>query len=124
MKTRTTLGLLALVVALAVFIKFYESKRPNTDEARRRSELVLNVERDKLEGITIQNGDDKIELRKDGAKWRLEAPIKDQADASVVQSMIGDLEFWKKDDTIPAKEVDTNKLQEFDLAKPKLRLKL
>lgn len=124
MKTRTTVGLLVLVTALAVFIKFYESKRPNTAEARQRSEHVLNIERDKLEGITIQNGDDKIELRKDGEKWRLESPIKDQADASAVQSLIGDLDFWQRDDTIPAKEIDTNKLQEFDLAKPKLRLKL
>ena len=124
MKTRTTVGLLVLVTALAVFIKFYESKRPNTAEARQRSQQVLNVERDKLEGITIQNGDDKIELRKDGEKWRLESPIKDQADASVVQSLIGDLDFWQRDDTIPASEIDINKLQEFDLAKPKLRLKL
>ncbi|MFL6540820.1 MAG: DUF4340 domain-containing protein [Chthoniobacterales bacterium] len=124
MKTRTTVGLLVLVTALAVFIKFYESKHPNTAEARQRSQQVLNVERDKLEGITIQNGDDKIELRKDGEKWRLESPIKDQADASVVQSLIGDLDFWQRDDTIPASEIDINKLQEFDLAKPKLRLKL
>ncbi|HEY0368678.1 MAG TPA: DUF4340 domain-containing protein, partial [Chthoniobacterales bacterium] len=124
MKTRTTLGLLVFAIALAVFIKFYESKRPNTQEAQRRSEQVLNVERDKLEGLTIQNGDDKIELRKEGDRWRLEAPIKDLADGAAVQTLISDVEFWQKDNTIPAKEIDTGKLQEFDLAKPKLRLKL
>ena len=31
MKTKTTLLLLAVVVALGVFIKFYESKGPNTE---------------------------------------------------------------------------------------------
>ncbi|MDQ6625968.1 MAG: DUF4340 domain-containing protein [Verrucomicrobiota bacterium] len=124
MKPRTTLALLAIAVALGAYIKFYESKRPNTEEAQRRAGQVVNLERDKLEGIVIQNGDDKIELRKDGEKWRLEAPVKDQADASAVQTLISDLDFWQKDDTISSKEVDTAKLQEFDLAKPKLRLRL
>ncbi len=124
MKPRTTFALLVVAVALAVYIKFYESQRPNTTEARRRAGQVLNLERDQLDGIVIQNGDDRIELRRDGEKWRLEAPIKDQADASAVQGLISNLDFWPKDDTIPAKEIDIAKLQEFDLAKPKLRLKL
>ena len=126
MKTKTTLILLALVVALGAWIKFYESKRPNTEEARRRAGNVLNFERDKLEGILIKNGDDRIELRRTGEKWRLEAPIKDQADSSAVESLIGELENWSKDETIPEKEIeaDKNRLAEYDLAKPKLRLKL
>ncbi len=126
MKTKTTLILFAIVVALAVWIKFFESKGPNTEEAKRRAGNVVNFERDKLEGIVIQNGDDKIELRKSNDKWRVESPIKDQADRAVVEYLISDLESWEKDDVFSEKEMQAEKsrLDEYDLSKPKLRLKL
>src|SRR5215831_15835388 len=125
MKTRTTLLLLIVVIALGVFVK-YQSKKPNTDEARRQSQNMVNFDRDKLEGITIQNGDDKIELRRQDKKWRIEAPFKDQADSGVVESLLGTLENWPKFDTIPANEInkDKSRLDEFGLSKAKLRLKL
>ncbi|MCA1659692.1 MAG: DUF4340 domain-containing protein, partial [Verrucomicrobiaceae bacterium] len=61
-----------------------------------------------------------------GDKWRVEAPFKDQADRNAVEDLIGDVESWEKDQTIPAKEVEADKgrLEEYDLVKPKLRLKL
>src|SRR6188472_343144 len=126
MKTKTTLILLGLVIAVAVFIKYFESKRPNTEDAERQRQKVVNFERDNLEGIVIQNGDDKIELRKSNDKWRLEAPIKDQADRTAIDGLISDLESWEKDETFPAKEMEADKgrLAEYDVVKPKLRLKL
>jgi len=125
MKTRTTLLLLAAVVALSVFIK-YESKGPNTEEARRDAQNMVNLEREKLEGIVIQNGDDKVELRRQDGKWRIEAPFKDQADSGAIENFLADLESWRKFDTIPAKEIVEHKsrLDEFGLSKAKLRLKL
>ena len=59
-------------------------------------------------------------------KWRLEAPIKDQADSAIIDNLLTDLGSWEKDSTISAKEIeaDKNKLEEFGLNKPKLRLKL
>jgi hypothetical protein len=118
--------LLTIVIALALFIKFYESKRPNTEEAKRQAQNVLNFDREKVDGILIQNGDDKIELRRRDNKWRLETPIKDQADNGAVANLLSDLEMWQKDDTIRAKEIEKQKngLNEYGLSKPKLRLKL
>ena len=126
MRTKTTLILLAVVVAVACWIIFYEKERPNTAEANRRGQHVVNFERDQLEGFVIQNGDDKIELRRTHDQWRLEAPIKDQADRAMIEGLLGSLESWEKESTIPAKEIEANKeaLAEYDLAKPKLRLKL
>src|SRR2546426_2337719 len=126
MKLKTTLILLTIVIALALFIKFYESKQPNTEEAERQAQNVLNFDREKLDGILIQNGDDKIELRRRDNKWRLETPIKDQADNGAVANLLSDLEMWQKDDTIGAKEIEKQKngLNEYGLSKPKLRLKL
>ncbi|MGI9086953.1 MAG: DUF4340 domain-containing protein [Chthoniobacterales bacterium] len=126
MKIKTTLILLAIAVALSLWVKFFETKGPNTEEAKRRAERVLHFERDQLAGLQIQNGDDKIELRKVDNKWRLEAPIKDQADRAAIDNLISDLDSWEKDETFPAKEMeaDKNRLAEYDVLKPKLRLKL
>ena len=126
MKTRTTLILLVIAIALGVWIKFFESKQPNTEEARRQAGNVVNFDREKLEGITIQNGDDRIELRREAGKWRLTQPVKDQADSAAVDNLISDIEFWRKEGVIPAKAVTAEKghLNEYGLLQPKLRLRL
>lgn len=125
MKTKTTLLLLAAVVALGVFIK-YESKGPNTAEALRQAQNMVNFEREALDGIVIQNGDDKIELRRQDRKWRIETPFKDQADSGTIENFLADLEGWQKYNTIPGKEIakDKGRLDEFGLSNAKLRLKL
>jgi hypothetical protein len=124
MKPRTTLILLALAVAGGLYIKFYESKRPNTEEARRQAQNVINFDREKVDGISIQNGDDKTELRRHENKWRLEAPIKDQADSTMVESLLAGLESWQKDSAVSVKDQEKKSLDEFGLSKPKLRLRL
>ena len=126
MKSKTTLILLVIVVALALWIKFYESKQPNTEERKRLAGNVVNFDEDDLDGIVIQNGDDRIELRKGDNKWRLEAPIKDQADSSLVDGLVSSLQTWQKDETISEDEIEKDKgrLEEYDLEKPKLRVKL
>ena len=126
MKWKTTTVLLAIVLALGLYIKFVESKRPGTEEAARQSRNVVNFNQDKIDGIVIQNGDEQIDIRRHDNKWRLETPIKDQADTSLLSSLLLDLENWQKDATISAKEIDSDKkkLNEFGLNKPKLRLKL
>jgi hypothetical protein len=126
MKTRTTLILLLLVIGLGVWIKFFESKKPNTEEGQRQAGNVINFDREKLEGITIQNGDERIELRREKGKWRLTAPVKDQADSAEVDNLISDLETWRREAVVPAKEIsaDKGRLNEYGLVQPKLRLRL
>jgi Domain of unknown function (DUF4340) len=126
MRFRTTLVLFGLALAIGLFIKFYESKRPNTGEANRRAQNLLNFERDKIDGVVIQNGDEHIELKRTDKKWRLESPVKDLADATAVENLLFDLEDWKKDATIGAKEMEADKtrMAEYGLTNAKLRLKL
>jgi hypothetical protein len=64
-KTRTTIILLLIAIGLGVWIKFFESKKPNTVEAQRQAGNVVNFDREKLDGIVIQNGDDRIELHRE-----------------------------------------------------------
>jgi len=126
MKWKTTLGLLVVTAAVFCYLWFVERNVPDTEEANRRAGKVVNFDREKIDGVIIQNGDDKIDLRRHDKKWRLEAPIKDQADSSLVDDLLSDLENWQKDATISAKEIeaDKNKLVEFGVNKSKLRLKL
>jgi len=116
------------VIAAGVFayLFFVERNRPGTEEATRQAQNVVNFSRDQVNGVVIQNGDDTIDIRRRDDKWRLEIPIKDQADGSVVNNLLLDLENWQKDAAISAKEMeaDKNKLADYGLANPKLRLKL
>lgn len=126
MSFRTTLVLFALALATGLFIKFYESKRPNTEEANRRAQNVINFEKDKIDGLVIQNADERVELKRTDKKWRLESPVKDLADSSTIDNLLFELEDWKKDTAISAKEIesDKNRMAEYGVAKAKLRLKL
>jgi hypothetical protein len=126
MKWKSTLILLAITAAVFAYMYFVERKQPGTVEAARRAQNVLNFSREKVNGIVIQNGDDTIDIRRHDDKWRLETPIKDQADNSLVNNLLLDLEAWQRDATISAKEMEADKgsLSEYGLAKPKLRLKL
>src|SRR5437773_5040093 len=122
MKTKTTLILLLLATSLGVWIKFFESKKPNSEESARRSGNVVNFDREKLDGIAIQNGDDRIELHRQNGQWRLTTPVKDQADGAAIDNLISDIDSWRKEAAIPAKEVtaDKGRLNEYGLLQPKL----
>jgi hypothetical protein len=126
MNWRTTLILAVVVLAVFAYLRFFEMKKPSTGEARRQAQNVVNFDRSKIDGIIIQNGDEKIEIRRRDNKWRLEIPIKDQADAALVENLLSDLETWQKEGTIPAKDIDADKskLNEYGLNRPKLKLKL
>jgi hypothetical protein len=126
MNWRNTLILAVIVLAGVAYFRFFEMKRPSTEEARRQAQNIVNFDRSKIDGIVIQNGDQKIEIRHSDNKWRLETPIKDQADGALMENLLSDLETWQKEGTIPAKDIeaDKSKLTEYGLNNPKLKLKL
>jgi hypothetical protein len=126
MNWRNTLILAVIALAGFAYFRFFEMKRPSTEEAKRQAQSVVNFDRKKVDGIVIKNGDQQIEIRRRESKWRLETPIKDQADGALVDNLLSDLETWEKEGTIPAKdiEVDKSKLAEYGLNNPKLKLKL
>src|SRR6266481_6999134 len=126
MNWRNTLILAIIALAGVAYFRFFEMKRPGTEEARHHAQNMVNFDRTKIDGIVIQNGDQTIEIRRRDNKWRLETPIKDQADGALVETLLSDLENWQKEGSIPAKEIDSDKskLTEYGLNNPKLKLKL
>src|SRR5262249_24408261 len=109
MNWRNTLVLAIIALADLAYLIFFETKRLGTQEARRQAQNMVNDDRTKIDGIVIQNGDQRIEIRRHDNKWRLETPIKDQADGALVETLLSDLENWQKEGTIPAKEIDSDK---------------
>src|SRR5207244_11681246 len=91
MNWRTTFVLAAIVLAVFAYFRFFELKQPSTEEAKRQAQNVINFERAKIDGVVIQNGDDKVEMRRRDNKWRLETPIKDQAEGSLIANVISNL---------------------------------
>src|SRR5947209_3582234 len=126
MSWRNTLILAVIALAGFAYFRFFEMKRPSTEDASRQAQNMVNFDGSKIDGIVIQNGDQQIEIRRRDNKWRLETPIKDQADAAMVENLLSDLESWQKEGTIAAKEIDADKskLAEYGLNNPKLKLKL
>ncbi|HWY39750.1 MAG TPA: DUF4340 domain-containing protein [Chthoniobacterales bacterium] len=126
MKWKATLVLLIVTGGVFAYLFLVERNAPNTADAAREAQNVVNFSPEKINEITIQNGDDKIDIRHHDDKWRLETPIKDQADASAVNNLLLDLENWQKDATISSKEMeaDKSKLADYGLNQPKMRLKL
>ena len=47
MNWKTTVVLLVIALALGLYVKFYESKRPSTEEAKRQAQNVINFDREK-----------------------------------------------------------------------------
>src|SRR6201993_5481300 len=117
MNWRYTLILAVVALAGVAYLRFFEMKQPSTEEARRQAQNVVNFDRSKVDGVIIQNGDEKIEIRRRDNKWRLETPIKDQADGALVENLLSDLETWQKEGTIPSKDIenDKSKLNEYGL---------
>ena len=96
MNWRTTIILGAVVLAVFAYLRFFEMKQPSTEEATRQAQNVVNFDRNKVDGIIIQNGDEKIEIRRRDNKWRIETPIKDLADSALVENLLSDLETWQR----------------------------
>lgn len=124
MKTRNTILLLLIAAGLFVYVRFYETKRPGTAEIEDQSKHLVTFDRDDINGITITNNQEKIELRRSGKDqpWRLEAPVKDRADAARLDQLLTSIEKSQKETTID--EDSKTKIKDFGVLKSNLRLKL
>ena len=88
MKTRNTVILLVIAVAVYCYMRFYESNQPTTQEAEEKSGHVMELDEDKIDGITITNNETKIELTKRDNQWQMDAPVKDRADDAAVNQLL------------------------------------
>jgi hypothetical protein len=96
MKLRNTLILLIVAVGLFAYIWFVDKNRQTTREAMEHGRDVVQLDRDKINAISIQNPEGRIELRKNGANvWQLDEPVKDRADSMAVTQLLTSIEMLK-----------------------------
>jgi hypothetical protein len=99
MKLSTTLVLLAIAIGLGIFVWILDRRSPGNRELARRAYLV-DLDRNDVTQLEIENGDTKTRLQKTNDGWRLTAPIADRADATVIDTLLYSTQFLKRDDSL------------------------
>ncbi len=122
MRLKTTLVLLGVVAALALYIQFYEKKQLSTDEQRLQAKKVfIGFKPDMVKKFEIKREDGLVVLeRLDQGRWAMKKPLELKADHSEVNSILTELEFLAKIGTIEAEKGKTLDLASYGLEKPRV----
>jgi hypothetical protein len=100
MKLKTTLALLVIAIALGVSVWILDRKSPGTRERLARRAYIVDLDRNDVTQLEIENGDAKTKLVKTANGWNLTAPISDRADQRVIDNLLYAAQFLKREDTI------------------------
>ncbi len=124
MNNKTTIALLVAVAALLGIIVFYESSLPKSWQAAGRGQVLVAFDKEKVEGIDIVSNEDKVELRRSGAKWFMESPVKDRANSMAIAEILAKCAELTKEPVDGCGKSDRKQINDFGLSKPAIRLKL
>lgn len=126
MKPRTTLTLVAVGGCFFAYIWFVEKNQKTTRELEDFSSKVVDIEQDKVQSISLKNGESQIELIKADATWKLQSPIQDRADSGTVNQLLSLVSGLRHDSKIELEKAqEAEKLKEFgvDSSETQVRLK-
>jgi hypothetical protein len=82
-----------------------------------RDKTILKIDRDKVDHVEIETPDHTVKVAKQGADWRITAPIDARADFSAIEGLVGRLNSTPMK-AIAAENADANALKEYGLDKP------
>lgn len=123
MNLRTTVALLIIALGLGLFIWILDRRSPTTRE--NRTGYVVDLDRNQVTRLQIMNERANIILNKTAGGWEITAPVNDRADAQVVDSLLDNIQFLRRDDIISnlgKGEKKQKRLKDFGLQKPRLKL--
>ena len=108
MSNRSFAYLAAAVLALGVFIWFFERHEPTTDEAEQQENKVFsNLTANDIQGLKVRNAHGLFDFARDTrGGWRLTAPLEGAADAFAVDGVISSVLELEVDRTLGSDEVD------------------
>src|SRR5437868_4249414 len=92
MKSRNTIILLVLGVALFAYIQFFHKKMLTAEQREQRRSKPVQIERDKIDAITLRNAEGTFDFKKRDGNWYLEAPVKDRAETMNVTALLTSVE--------------------------------
>src|SRR5260370_35410605 len=116
-------GVVRFEVGFGVFIWVLDRRSPSTRESR--SGYVVDLDRNDVTRVEITNESDNTVLNKTAAGWQIIAPVNDRADVRVVDSLLDNIQFLRRDDPISHLGKGGKKqkrLKDFGLLKPHLKL--
>lgn len=131
MKTRTTLILAVIAIALGAYIYFHERHTLSQSEVEARgTHLLKHFVRARLTTVTVERGGRRWTLERilgadesvDLHVWRVAAPVRDAADDEAVNALLGSLEWGDARRTLV--DLTAADLHEFGLDHPRLRATL
>jgi hypothetical protein len=98
MSARTPIILLIIAAILLAYVLLFERGRPGRTEINSRSGLLLEtVVRERITGIRIASGEERIALRREGEgfdeTWTLEEPKQAPADPEIIEDYLRNWEF-------------------------------
>jgi hypothetical protein len=100
MKISTTLALLVIAIGLAIFVWILDRRSPGNRERLGHNAYLVDLDRNDVTQLEIENGDTKTRLLKTNDGWRLTAPVADRADSKVIDTLLYSTQFLKRDDTV------------------------
>lgn len=118
MKTKNTLLLLAVLVAISAYVYFYEIKggQERKKEKETASQLVP-VKKDNVTGIILERPADKVKIHavKTNDQWKIIEPIETDGDKFAIEGIINSIVDSKIERVVAN---DTSSLQDFGLKPP------
>jgi hypothetical protein len=125
MKTKSTVIWLGLALAAAGFFHFFEARHLSTRERALRREYLCLFDQANVEGISLSNNEEQIELRRGaGGGWELTAPVHDRADAAAVEELLGVCASLRADAVLEGKDADKKRMRDYGVYQSRLGLKL
>jgi hypothetical protein len=82
-----------------------------------RDKTILKIDRDKVDHLEIDTPDHAVKVAKQGADWRITAPVDARADFGAIEGLVGRLNTTQMK-AITAADADANALKEYGLDKP------
>ena len=122
MSARTPIILLIIAAILLAYVLLFERGRPGRTEINSRSGLLLEtVVRERIVGVRIASGEERIALHREGEgfdeAWTLEEPRQAPADPEIIEDYLRNWEF-----AIPVRTLQNpsaEDLRSFGIDRPK-----
>jgi len=88
-----------------------------------RDKTILKIDRDKADRLEIQTADHTVRLAKQGADWKIAAPIDARADFSAIEGILGRLNSTPMK-AIATPDADAAALKQYGLDKPEVTVQV
>ncbi|MBI3091357.1 MAG: DUF4340 domain-containing protein [Candidatus Tectomicrobia bacterium] len=122
MNSKKTIIFAAVLACLLLFYYFYEVRGGKArQEAKDRSERVLNFDTAKVKQLTLQGKDQALTIESSAGGWKLTAPLATPGDKEAIEAFLKTVATQKRSRYV---KEDVTDLQPYGLEKPRLTLSL